>query len=60
MANDPAELKANFWWLRDSRNPILPPGGAGEPDAGCCMNPYILRLGDTYHLYYAGADDDGR
>lgn len=45
-------------WVRDSRNPILPPGGSPF-DVGCCMNPFVLRRGDEYWLYYAGADKAG-
>jgi len=45
-------------WKRDPRNPVLPPGG-GEFDVGCCMNPHVLRVGDEYYLYYAGATADG-
>lgn len=46
-------------WKRDPRNPILPPGDKGF-DVGCCMNPFVLRRGDEYWLYYAGADAGGR
>lgn len=46
-------------WKRDERNPVLPPGDKGF-DVGCCMNPFVLRRGDEYWLYYAGADDKGR
>ena len=46
-------------WQRDPRNPVLPPGG-GWFDEKCCMNPFALRIGDEYYLYYAGADKDGR
>ncbi len=46
-------------WRRDRRNPVLPPSKAGF-DLGCCMNPFVLRRGDEYWLYYAGADAQGR
>jgi predicted GH43/DUF377 family glycosyl hydrolase len=46
-------------WQRDGANPVLPPGG-GAFDVGCCMNPFALRRGDEYWLYYAGADRQGR
>jgi len=46
-------------WRRDGRNPVLKPGGIPE-DVGCCMNPFALRRGDEYWLYYAGADKGGR
>lgn len=45
-------------WQRDANNPILPPRG-GAFDVGCCMNPFVLRRGDEYWLYYAGADKQG-
>ncbi len=53
-------LQHNVWWMRDQGNPVLPPGEAGTFDATCCMNPYVLRHGDEYYLYYAGGDDEGR
>jgi len=40
-------------WKKHPANPVLPPGG-GEFDAGCCMNPFAIRQGDEYYLYYAG------
>jgi predicted GH43/DUF377 family glycosyl hydrolase len=46
-------------WQRDARNPILPPGGL-EWDVSCCMNPFVLRRGDEYWLYYAGGDKGGK
>jgi hypothetical protein len=48
-------------WERDPRNPILPPGKpeGGGFDVGCCMNPFVLRRGEEYWLYYAGADKNG-
>lgn len=45
-------------WKRDEKNPVLPPGK--DFDAGCCMNPFVLRQGDEYWLYYAGAEKSGR
>ena len=55
------DVKAHFQvhrWQRDPRNPILPPGG-GDFDKKCCMNPFIVRQGDDYYLFYAGADEKG-
>src|SRR4051794_40858575 len=46
-------------WKRDARNPVLPPGPKAF-DVGCCMTPFVLRRGDTYWLFYAGADAQGR
>lgn len=46
-------------WKRDANNPVLRPGP--EPfDVGCCMNPFVVREGDTYLLFYAGADSKGQ
>lgn len=45
-------------WVKDEKNPVLPNGG-GAFDVGCCMNPFALRVGDEYYLYYAGADKGG-
>lgn len=45
-------------WQRDPRNPIFPPGG-GDFDVSCCMNPFVLRQGDDYYLFYAGGDKNG-
>ena len=56
---DKVALKQNVSWTRDTRNPILPPGKPGKFDSTRCMNPWVLRIGDEYHLYYAGADDKG-
>ncbi len=42
-------------WQRDLRNPILQPG-PDEFDAVCCMNPWAVRQGDEYFLFYAGGD----
>lgn len=45
-------------WAKHPNNPVLPNGG-GWFDQNCCMNPFALRVGDEYYLYYAGADRDG-
>ena len=52
-------LKQPVEWVRDERNPVLPPR-PGEFDATRCMNPWVVRSGDEYHVYYAGSDDDGK
>lgn len=46
-------------WQRDERNPILPPGPAVF-DMACCMNPFVLKQGDEYCLFYAGGDKQGK
>ena len=52
----PAFLVHN--WQRDPRNPILPPGPA-EFDATACMNPFALRQGEEYFVFYAGGNAQG-
>lgn len=52
-------LLGSVQWIRDSRNPIFPPGEPGSFDSTACMNPWVLKIGDEYHLYYAGGDDQG-
>lgn len=42
-------------WKRDSRNPILPPGG-GWFDETVCMNPFVLKKDGMYWMFYAGGD----
>lgn len=46
-------------WVKHQANPVLPPGG-GAFDANCCMNPFVLRVGDEYCMFYAGADQDDK
>ena len=50
---------ARYYWRRDPRNPILPPGPDGSYDCTACMNPFVLRVGDEYRLYYGGGDSQG-
>jgi predicted GH43/DUF377 family glycosyl hydrolase len=45
-------------WQRDPRNPVLPPGPA-DFDATSCMNPFVVRQGEEYWLYYAGGCKGG-
>jgi predicted GH43/DUF377 family glycosyl hydrolase len=54
-----SQLNRNLWWLRHQDNPVLPPIEDSEFECSCCMNPYVLRIDDDYHLYYAGGDADG-
>jgi predicted GH43/DUF377 family glycosyl hydrolase len=42
-------------WEKHPNNPVLPPGG-GPFDAMACMNPFALRVGDEYYLFYAGGE----
>ncbi len=42
-------------WVRDERNPVLPPGKTF--DKTCCMNPFVVKQGNEYWLFYAGGDE---
>ncbi len=58
-ATEYEKLQQRVTWTRDKRNPILPPRSMGHFDSTRCMNPYVTRIGDQYHLYYSGGDDRG-
>ncbi len=45
-------------WQRDPRNPVLPPGPA-DFDLKACMNPFVIREGEEYFLFYAGGTREG-
>ena len=44
-------------WQRDARNPVLPP--QEEFDISACMNPFVIRRGNEYWMFYAGGDAKG-
>ncbi len=48
---------AKFQWRRCAGNPVLRPGGRYDADG--CMNPFVVRVGDEYWMYYSGVCDDG-
>jgi len=50
---------AGFRWRRNPNNPILPPEPAAAYECTACMNPFVIRVGDEYRLYYAGGDAAG-
>lgn len=56
-AKEFTSLRNHIKWVRDKNNPILPPRAAGNFDSTRCMNPWVLREGNQYHLFYAGGDD---
>ena len=58
-SNQNSQLQRPMWWIRHPSNPILPPIPGSEVEEQCCMNPFVLRVEDTYRLYYAGGGKDG-
>jgi len=50
---------ARYRWARDPANPVLAPDPGIECESTRCMNPFALRVGDEYRLYYSGGDGDG-
>lgn len=52
-------MLARFKWVRDGANPILAPQPGSKYDSTRCMNPFALRVGDEYYLYYSGGDAEG-
>lgn len=60
-AEPSTELRGMVGWERHAENPVLPPSGKpGAFDERRAMNPWVIRLGDEYHLYYSGGDATGR
>lgn len=57
--NEYSALKQPVEWVRDEHNPVLPPR-KGEFDATRCMNPWVVRDGDNYRLFYSGGGADGK
>jgi len=50
---------ARFKWRRDPRNPILPPDPTSACESTRCMNPFAVRAGSEWRLYYSGGDAEG-
>ena len=46
----------HFKWVRDAANPVLPPQPGSSYDSTQCMNPFVVRIGNQYRLYYSGGD----
>jgi predicted GH43/DUF377 family glycosyl hydrolase len=53
-------MLARFQWVRDPSNPVLAPRAGSPVDGARCMNPWAVRVGDEYRLYYSGGDGAGR
>lgn len=49
-----------YKWERAAGNPILPPDPAFATECTRCMNPWVIRRGDEYWLYYSGGDAEGQ
>jgi hypothetical protein len=45
-------------WTRYADNPIVPHGPPGAPDEQFAANPYVVRHGDTWGMYYYGLGRD--
>ena len=52
-------MLAGFRWKRDPGNPVLPPATDSAYESTRCMNPYVVRVGNEYQLYYSGGDAEG-
>ena len=46
----------------NAETPVLPPQYHNNtaPDESVCMNPNIIKVGDEWRLFYAGADGNGK
>ena len=53
-------MLARFKWKRDPDNPVLPPDPESTCESTRCMNPFVVRVGNEYRLFYSGGDADGR
>ncbi len=49
-------LDGKNWIRQNSGNPVLALGGPGSWDDSSQTNPWVLKVGNTYNLYYAGND----
>lgn len=59
LADETAPPLVHYRWTRDTANPVLPPDPDSPWESTRCMNPFALRVGDEYRLYYSGGDGDG-
>lgn len=59
-ADEFGDLRQPVTWQRELPAPCLPPGPSGTNDATRCMNPWVLREGNEYRLYYSGGDGQGK
>jgi hypothetical protein len=46
-------------WSRYANNPILDLGVPGSFDENGLSAPWILKVGSTFHVWFAGEDRDG-
>lgn len=46
-------------WKRYPESPVLPVGGSGAWDECFASDPYVLRTGDTWVMFYYGLAKDG-
>ena len=50
---------SRFQWQRDPANPVVAPDPSLPEESTRCMNPFVIRVDDTYRLFYSGGDPDG-
>jgi len=43
-------------WTKEAANPILTVGAPGSWESQFVADPCVLRIGDTYHMWYTGYD----
>jgi len=46
-------------WSRYANNPVLDLGANGSFDERGLSAPWVLKVGSTFHVWFAGEDDDG-
>lgn len=52
FSNDPEFLR----WEKYEENPILPVGPPGSWDSRFASDPWVIRIGDKWHMFYYGFD----
>ncbi|RLJ04014.1 MAG: hypothetical protein DRP18_05280, partial [Candidatus Aenigmatarchaeota archaeon] len=52
--DEKASFGQNLQWQKYSGNPILAPGSSGEWDDENIATAFVIKIGNTYHLWYEG------
>lgn len=58
MRNEWIRLAGRSGWKEYANNPIIKPGQEGEWDCWAVMSMSVVKVGDTFHLYYEGGLTD--